>query len=135
MSIPDSGTPQPDYAVKPEDIEDGVERFLDPVIRGLHVSRDSFTTASGDVKAAHDASTSGWFGGEGNGEVRPACSSFLNDVAWHLESLSRDQDELVGSLEEYKSMLLGHVDWIRNTEERITNRFLAIHRELDERGP
>lgn len=134
MSTPDSGGTKPDYAIDPNGLADGIKRFLDPVIKGLRESRDSFNTAHGEVNAAHDASTPGWFGGEGSGEVRPACSSFLNEVTYQLELLSKDQAGLVGSLEEYKTYLEGHIDWITNTENRITNRFTAIQRELDERG-
>jgi hypothetical protein len=134
MSTPDGDTSKVDYSIDPEGLKDAIHLFLDPVITGLRDSRDSFTSAHGQVKSAHDASTPGWFGGEGNGEVRAACGSFLNEVTWQLEQLKDDQAGLVGSLEDFKASILGHIDWIRNTEDRITNRFLAIHRQLDERG-
>ena len=134
MSTPDGGGTKPDYAIDTQGLADGIKRFLDPVIRGLRESRDSFNAARDEVRSAHDASTPGWFGGEGSGDVRPACSSFLNEVTWQLQLLSKDQADLVGSLEEYKAFLEGHIDWIRNTESRIANRFKAIQRELDERG-
>jgi hypothetical protein len=134
MSTPDGGKPKVDYSIDPEGLEDGIRRFLEPVIKGLRESRDSFAAAHGQVKAGHAGSSPGWLGGEGNGEVRPASSSFLNEVTWQLEQLSGEQADLVSSLEEFEAALRGHIDWIRHTEDKITNRFLAIHRELDERG-
>lgn len=134
MSAPEGTGPQPDYAIQPGDMEDGIRRFLDPVITGLHKSQASFSSAHGDVQNAHDATTPGWFGGQGSGDVRAACSSFLNEVAYQLDQLSQDQSGLVGSLEEYKQVLQGHISMIRNTEERNANLFRDIHRELLEGG-
>src|SRR4051812_23622862 len=118
MSTPDGGTPKVDYSIDSKALEDGIRRFLEPVIKGLRESRDSFAAAHGQVKAGHDGSAPGWVGGEGNGEVRAASSSFLNEVAWQLEQLKTDQADLVASLEEYEAALRGHIDWIRNTENR-----------------
>ncbi|MGH3758980.1 hypothetical protein [Actinophytocola sp.] len=40
------------------------------------------------VLASWSGASAGWFGGEGNGEVRPASSSFLNEVTWQLQRLA-----------------------------------------------
>jgi hypothetical protein len=134
MSTPDGGMPKADYAIQPKDVEDGIRRFLAPVISGLQNSRDSFAAAHSEVEAGRGDQGSGWFGGEGNGEVRAASNAFLEAVATQLAPLSDEQAELVTSLEEYEAGLRGHIDWIRTTEDRIANRFLAIERDLDERG-
>ncbi|MGH3877266.1 MAG: hypothetical protein ACRDSK_09560 [Actinophytocola sp.] len=133
MSTPDGGMPKADYAIQPKDVEDGIRRFLAPVISGLHTSRDSFAAAHGEVEAGRGDPGSGWVGGEGNGDVRAASAAFLDVVAAQLGPLSDEQAEMVTSLEEYEAGLRGHIDWIRTTEDRIANRFLEIERDLDER--
>ncbi|MDQ3790447.1 MAG: hypothetical protein M3422_24825 [Actinomycetota bacterium] len=126
--------PQPDYALNPGTFEKGIDRYLEPVVRDLAAVSDSYSSAHVDVAAAHANETPGWFGGEGNGEIRSATSSFLNEAAWQLQQLAGDQAELLGSLREYEAFLRAHIKWARETDEKHAENFRAIHRELLE-GP
>lgn len=122
--------PPPDYALSPETLEDGIDAYLAPVIRDLVPVNDGYSSAHADVAAAHANEAPGWFGGEGNGEIRSATSSFLNEVAWQLQQLAGDQTELLGSLREYEAFLRSHITWARETDEKHAENFRAIHREL-----
>ncbi|OLF19544.1 hypothetical protein [Actinophytocola xanthii] len=133
MGAPGSGR-EPDYALEPRALENGIGWFLDPVIEGLRGIDGLYAAARDEVVAAHASERPGWFGGEGTGEVRAASSSFLNEVAWQLQLLAGDQSELLASLRDYRSVLIGHIAWARETDGRAAERFRAIERDLDERG-
>lgn len=60
--------------------------------------------------------------------VPPASSSFFNEVEWQLRRLVAEQAEMVVSLEEYRTMLRGHMDWAVRTDEENMERFSAIDR-------
>jgi hypothetical protein len=133
MGAPGAGR-EPDFALDPDLLEDGIKWFLDPVIHALTKLERDYATAHAEVAAAHASETPGWFGGEGNGEVRSASSSFLNEVAWQLQQLSDDQTELLASLRDYRAVLASHATWAKETDERAAERFRAIERDLDARG-
>lgn len=122
------------YAIHPDAMSRGIEWFLDPVIKRLVEIARGFTSAHAEVDAAHESEATGWFGGEGNGEVKWKSSSFLNACEWQLRQLSVEQAELVRSLEEYRAMLQGHIAWARETDEKNADNFRAIGRQLDWQG-
>jgi hypothetical protein len=93
--------------------------------------RDGYAAAHSEVKAAHDCEAPGWFGGEGNGRVKPATSSFLDEVGVQLEQLVADQSALASSLANYRAFLLDHADWARTTDRLQADRFQQIQRELE----
>lgn len=131
--MPEPG-PQPDYALNPGALEVGIKKYLEPAIKDLVEVSDSYTAAHTEVVTAHDTEAVGWFGGDGNGEVRTASSSFLNEAAWQLQQLAGDQAELLASLQEYMAFLRAHIQWATQTEQKIANSFRAIERDLLERG-
>lgn len=121
------------YAINPDAMEDGIKRWLTPVVDELKRISGGFTQAHAEVKAAHDNwGAAGWFGGEGNNEVRWATSSFLNETEWQLRRLAEEQAQLAASLEEYRAMLLEHIKGARAMDNQNAERFCAIERELDE---
>jgi hypothetical protein len=122
------------YTINPDHMQQGIDWYLTPVIDKLAQIRDGFTAAQGEVKAAHDSQTPGWFGGEGHGEVPMAISSFLNEAAYQLEQLCADQTELHKSLADYRTMLQNHLTWARDTDLRQADAFRGIQRMLDQRG-
>jgi hypothetical protein len=133
MGAPDAG-PDPDYALDPDRLEVAIEWFLTPLINDLARLAKSYAAAHVEVGDAHASEMPGWFGGEGNGEVRSASSSFLNEVTWQVQQLADDQTQLLASLRDYRSMLVRHIAWARETDERVAERFRAIERDLDARG-
>jgi hypothetical protein len=122
------------YQLSPSHMEVAIQEFLTPVIDRLATIRSGFAAAHGEVKAAHDNETPGWFGGEGHSDIRFAVSSFLNEVEYQLSELVEDQDQLVASLTNYREGLLGHIDWLRQTEANNVARFQKIARDLDDMG-
>lgn len=122
------GEPSGEYRLSPAGLEDGIRRFLTPVIDSLAGLRDGYAAAHGEVQSAHARRAPGWFGGEGNSVVPSASSSFFNEVEWQLRQLVAEQGEMVVSLEEYRTMLRGHMDWAVRTEEENAERFRAIDR-------
>lgn len=121
------------YRLTPTHMEEGIRVFLSPVVGRLTALGAGFAESRDAIKAAHDNQTPGWFGGEGSGEVKPATSSFLNEVTYQLDQLVADQNSLTESLTQYREFLLGHIDWARETEVKHTERFTAIARDLDGR--
>src|SRR4051794_7254953 len=97
----DDHAPHVDYAIDPQNLEQGIKWYLTPVIKRLDENNQSYSEAHSDVATAHDNEAPGWFGGEGNGRVRMATSSFLNALEWQLRQLVQDQTELATSLHEY----------------------------------
>lgn len=122
--------PPPDYALNPDTLETGIALYLDPLIADLGVVRDSYASAHAEIATAHATEAPGWFGGEGNGDVRAASSSFLNEVEWQLQRVAGEQTELVASLQEYAAFLRAHIQWARETDQKHADNFHAIHREL-----
>lgn len=120
--------PSGEYRLSPAGLEDGIRRFLAPVIDSLTGLRDGYLEAHGEVQSAHSRRAAGWFGGEGNSVVPPASSSFFNEVEWQLRQLVGEQTEMVASLEEYRTMLRGHIDWAVRTDDENAERFRAIDR-------
>ena len=127
--MPEPGQ-EPDYALIPDALDKGIDKYLTPVIDDLAVISDGYTGAHGDVSSAHADEAVGWFGGEGNGEIRAATSSFLNEATWQLQQLAGEQAELLASLREYEAFLRSHIQWATQNEEKIANRFRAIERDL-----
>lgn len=122
------------YAINGPAMEDGIRRWLTPVVDDLKRISGGYTQSHADVAAAHDSEAAGWFGEQGNVEVRWASSSFLNATEWQLRQLTDDAAQLAASLEEYRAMLLEHINAARAMDERNAERFRAIEGELGE-GP
>lgn len=89
-----------------------------------------YGTAHGDVAQAVNSQAPGWFGGEGNGAVRPATTAFLGEVATQLEGLTADQNALHQSLQEYRNRLQSHINWARQHEQECADRFTLLQSEL-----
>jgi len=122
---------QVDYGINPSKMARAIEWYLVPVVTRLDQNSQSYSEAHAEVAAAHASETPGWFGGEGNGVVRTASSSFLNALEWQLRQLVQDQTELATSLHEYKDMLEAHLEWATSTDQAIADRFNAIGNDLD----
>lgn len=133
MAGPD-GDPAQVYMINTDYLKRMVEWYLTPVIDKLGELRDGYAEAQAEVKAAHDNETVGWFGGEGNGVVPPASSSFLNEVGYQLGQLVSDQTALASSLADYRTFLLDHASWAEQQDKLHADTFVAIHRELEEFG-
>jgi hypothetical protein len=133
MATPDSG-PQPDYAIDPGGMRQGIQWYLAPVIEQLAKISSNYSAAHDEIKTAHDSQAPGWFGGHGNNEIQPVSSSFLNAAEWQLRQLVSDQAELHQSLADYKAMLEGHTAVAEDAEHRAASRFLAIDASLEQRG-
>lgn len=86
------------YKLSPEHMEESIRWYLVPVKDRLRALAGIYRAAHDQAKAAHDQETPGWFGGEGHGHVRPAISSFLNEVTYQLDELANDQDQLATSI-------------------------------------
>jgi len=134
MPEPDVHPVQVDYAIDPTNMQQGITWYLEPVTKRLEENGRAYTDAHADIASAHQSEAPGWFGGEGNGRVRPATSSFLNAVEWQLRQLIQDQTELTASLLEYKAMLEGHIEWATGTDKAIADRFISIGNDLDNLG-
>lgn len=119
------------YMISTPHMAEGIEVYLDPVVRDVQRVAGTYRAAHDQAKAAHDQQTPGWFGGEGNGHVRPAISSFLNEVVYQVGELAGDQEQLAASLQNYRDMLAAHIDQAVRTDLANADRFHAIHRELD----
>lgn len=119
------------YALNPDHMKQGIDWYLTPVITELKEISAAFAQAHDEMATAHSSQAAGWFGREGNGEVRPATSSFLNEMEWQLRQLSEDQANLAGSLEEYKTALLNHIQEAVAWDGQNAERFRAIQRDLE----
>lgn len=122
------------YQINPDHMELAIQEFLTPVIDTLAALGTRYGEARAEVTAAHQNQTPGWFGGEGNGEVIPASSSFLNEVGYQLGLLVADQNELTASLTNYRDGLLDHISWARKTDKAHAERFQSIARDLGQAG-
>lgn len=118
------------YKIEPDHMEKGIEWYLDPVIEDLAELGKQYGSAHGEVTQARNSQAPGWFGGEGNGKVRPATAAFLGAVAAQLELLTADQNALHASLQEYRDRLQGHIDWARQHEQECAGRFTSLQTEL-----
>ncbi|HEX6353852.1 hypothetical protein [Actinophytocola sp.] len=132
MAAPEND-PDKVYKLSPEHMEESIELYLDPVIQELRRIAGIYRAAHDQARAAHVEETPGWFGGEGNGHVKPAISSFLNEVTFQVSELVGDQDELVASLQNYRDMLQAHINQAVQNDLAHADQFIAIHRELDEK--
>jgi hypothetical protein len=133
MTQPDNG-PQPDFALDPESLQKGVRDFLAPIVKKLAEISPGFTAAHAEVATAHDTEAAGWFGGEGDGDVRSASSSFFNQMEYHLRWLAADYAELAQSLADYETFLLEYAAGVRVTDNENAQRFHGIMSQLDEEG-
>ncbi|MBP2327471.1 hypothetical protein JOF56_007856 [Kibdelosporangium banguiense] len=124
----------PDYALDPDGMKQSIEWYLDPVIKRVREIDGGFKTAHDDVAKAYENEGGGWFGGEGNGVVRTASSSFFNETEWQLRQVLMEHTELAESLEEYKAALQTHIQGAKNRETVIANRFLAVDSHLQGLG-
>jgi hypothetical protein len=122
------------YAVNPEQMSEGITWYLKPIVDKLEEISATFNTAHDEVSAAHDNETAGWFGETGNGDVKMASSSFLNEVEWQLRQLKDDQAQLAKSLHDYQDMLAEHLAYVQDTDQKIAANFRAIDKQLDEMG-
>lgn len=68
------------------------------------------------MATAHDTYGAGWFGGEGDGDVRSASSSFLNEMEYQLRWLAADYADLAQSLADYQTFLLEYAAQARETD-------------------
>jgi hypothetical protein len=134
MVEPDAGSHQVDYAINPDGMTQAIDWYLSPVIKDLGERSGTYANAHDAAATAHDSEAAGWFGGAGNGEVKLASSSFLNAAEWQLRQLVQDQAELVSSLQEYRTMLQGHINWARETDQKAADRFRAIDSHMDGLG-
>jgi hypothetical protein len=132
MTAPEND-PDKVYTLSPEHMMQGIEIYLDPVVRDVQRIAGTYRAAHDEVSAAHSQEAPGWFGGEGNGHVRPAISSFLNEVVYQVSELVVDQDQLAASVQNYRQTLQAHIDQAVQTDLMHANRFTAILRELDEK--
>lgn len=119
------------YKLAPDHMEESIKWYLVPVKDRLRAIAGTYQAAHDQAQAAHDQETPGWFGGEGHGHVRPATSSFLNEVSYQLGELAGDQDKLATSLQSYHDMLVAHIKEARERDQGHADNFTAIHRELD----
>lgn len=133
MTTPESG-PQPDYAIDPGGMRQGIQWYLKPIVDQLAKVSGNYAAAHREIKSAHDSQAPGWFGGRGNNEIQPVSSSFLNAAEWQLRQLVSDQVELHQSLTEYQAMLESHTAIAEETEHRVASRFLTIDADLEQRG-
>ncbi|MBP2327474.1 hypothetical protein JOF56_007859 [Kibdelosporangium banguiense] len=115
-------------------MEQAIRWFLEPVLNQLEKINGNYSAAHGEIKAAHDNQTPGWFGGVGNNEIPMISSSFLNAAEWQVRQLTADHAEQLRSLQDYRAMLKGHIAAIRDTEQQIATRFRAIDAELEGQG-
>lgn len=120
------------YAIDTNSLEAGIQLYVKPVIDDLAAVSGSYTGAHADVANAHATTAAGWFGGEGNGDVRAASSSFLNEAEWQLQRLAAEQGELLTSLQEYVAFLRAHMQWATETDQKFASNFQSIHKDLDE---
>lgn len=120
------------FAIDPDAMEQAIGWWLTPVVDHLKQISGGDTQAHAEVAAAHDTQADGWFGGEGNNEVRWATSSFLNETEWQLRQLADEGAQLASSLEEYRDILLGHIKWARQMDKQNAERFRAIERDMTE---
>lgn len=118
------------YTIAPDHMELSIQWYLDPVIRQLAALGTDYGTAHGEVTQARDSQAPGWFGGEGNGKVRPASTAFFGEVATQLEALTADQNALHASLQEYRNRLQSHINWARQYEQECVDRFTSLQSEL-----
>lgn len=118
------------YKLSPDHMELSMRWYLDPVIRQLASLQKEYGAAHTEVTQARDSEAPGWFGGEGNGSVRPATTAFLDQVVAQLGALATDQGSLAASLQEYRNALQGHIDWAREHEQECADRFTSLQREL-----
>ncbi len=119
------------YKLSPELMAESIRWYLVPVKDRLRALAGTYQAAHDQAKAAHDEETPGWFGGEGHGHVRPAISSFLNEVSYQLGELANDQDQLATSLQNYHDMLLAHIKEAQERDQAHADNFIAIQRELE----
>ena len=119
------------YKLSPTHMAESIRWYLVPVKDRLRALAGTYQAAHDQAKAAHDQETPGWFGGEGHGHVRPAISSFLNEVAYQLSELAHDQDQLATSLQSYHDMLVAHIKEAQARDQLHADNFVAIQRELE----
>lgn len=120
------------YAINTNTLEAGIQLYVQPVIDELTAVSGSYTGAHTDVANAHATTAAGWFGGEGNGDVRAASGSFLNEAEWQLERLATEQGQVLASLQEYVAFLRAHMQWATETDQKFASNFKSIHSELDD---
>jgi hypothetical protein len=132
--VAEENDPNKVYMLSPDHMEESIRWYLVPVKDRLRAIAGTYQAAHDQAKAAHDEETPGWFGGEGHGHVRPATSSFLNEVSYQLMELASDQDRLATSLQAYHDMLMAHIKEARDRDQAHADNFTAIHRELESGG-
>jgi hypothetical protein len=125
---------QPDFALNPESLVEAIETYLTPVVIRLGEISPGYTTAHTEVATAHDTEAAGWFGGEGDGDVRSASSSFFNEVEYQLRWLAADYTDLAESLADYQTFLLEYAAQAREIDNNNAQRFHAIASQLDDEG-
>ncbi|UVS77511.1 hypothetical protein [Actinokineospora sp. UTMC 2448] len=126
--------PRKTYSINPDQMEDAIKSWLDPVVERLSVNSKAYTEAHAQVTAGHRSMGGGWCGGQGNGDLLAASGSFLNEVEWQLGRLSDEQAELAIALREYADLLRKHIAWARKTDADAAESFLAIGRTMDGQG-
>jgi hypothetical protein len=122
--ISDMGDPSKEYSIDGQAFVRAIGYWLTPVIDGLTANKGSYETASTLTSSA--ASTPGWVGGYGNGDVLSASQSFFNQVTGSIQSLMIDQEQVVNSLSTYRDMAMKHIAWADRTDNDHAQNFNNI---------
>src|SRR5215467_1762221 len=108
------GDPSNEYSIDGQAFVRAIGYWLTPVIDQLNANKNSYDSAS--TMASSAASTPGWVGGYGNGDVLSASQSFFDQVTGSIQSLMIDQDQVINSLTTYRDMALKHIAWADRTD-------------------
>ena len=122
--ISDMGDPSNEYAIDADAFRRAIGYWLTPVIDRLNEINGSFGNAATMTGSA--ASTPGWVGGRGNGEVLSASQSFFNQVTGSIQVLGIDQEQVINSLTTYRDMALKHIAWAERTDAEHAQNFTNI---------
>ena len=118
------GDPSKEYSIDGEAFVRAIGYWLTPVIDQLNANKGSYDSAA--TMAGSAASTPGWVGGNGNGDVLSASQSFFNQVTGSIQSLMIDQEQVINSLNTYRDMALKHIAWADRMDADHAQRFNSI---------
>lgn len=124
------GDPSKEYSIDGQAFVRAINIWLTPVIDELAANKGSYEGAANLAGAA--ASTPGWVGGYGNGDVLSASQSFFNQVTGSIQSLMIDQEQVTNSITTYRDMALKHIAWAERTDGEHAQHFNSI---LNNTGP
>jgi hypothetical protein len=118
------GDPSKEYSIDGQAQVRAIGYWLTPVIDSLSANKGSYETAANLASSA--ASTPGWVGGYGNGDVLSASQSFFNQVTGSIQSLLIDQEQVINSVSTYRDMSLKHIAWAEGQDAEHAQRFNNI---------